>query len=80
MNRVGEKGRGESVWMAWFLAATSRDFAGVAVARGDIARAERCAAEVARLATAVEAHGWDGAGDRRAFFDDGTARGSNESD
>ncbi len=80
MNRVGEKGQGESVWMAWFLAATLRDFAEVAEARGDAERAARCTGEVARLAAAVEAHAWDGAWYRRAYFDDGTPLGSSEND
>ncbi len=80
MNRVGEKGEGESVWMAWFLGATLRDFAGVASARGDAARATHCTDEVARLAAAVEAHAWDGAWYRRAYFDDGTPLGSSEND
>jgi cellobiose phosphorylase len=80
MNRVGEKGQGESVWMAWFLATTLRDFAKVAEARGDTARAALCKEETARLATAVEAHGWDGDWYRRAYFDDGTPLGSKEND
>ncbi len=80
MNRVGEKGRGESVWMAWFLAATLRDFARVATARGDHARAARSTAEVARLAQAVDAGAWDGDWYRRAYFDDGTPLGSKEND
>ncbi len=80
MNRVGEKGQGESVWMAWFVSTTLRDFAKIAETRGDTARAERCAGEIARLAAAVEAHAWDGAWYRRGYFDDGTPLGSAESD
>jgi cyclic beta-1,2-glucan synthetase len=80
MNRVGEGGQGESVWMAWFLCATLRAFAVVAEARGDAARAARCTADAARLAAAVEAHAWDGAWYRRAYFDDGTPLGSKEND
>jgi cellobiose phosphorylase len=80
MNRVGEKGQGESVWMAWFLAVVSRDFARLAAARGDAERAARCAVEIARLAGAVEAHAWDGAWYRRAYFDDGAPLGSREND
>jgi cellobiose phosphorylase len=80
MNRVGEGGQGESVWVAWFLAKTLRDFARVAALRGDVERATRCAGEVTRLAEAVEAHAWDGAWYRRAYFDDGTPLGSKEND
>ena len=80
MNRVGEKGEGESVWMAWFLATTLRDFARIAASRNDPERVARCTDEVARLAVAVEAHAWDGAWYRRAYFDDGTPLGSCEND
>jgi cyclic beta-1,2-glucan synthetase len=80
LNRVGEKGQGESVWMAWFLCTALREFAAVAGARGDADRAKRCGVEVARIAAAVEAHAWDGAWYRRAYFDDGTPLGSREND
>src|SRR5215207_9716376 len=66
MNRVGHEGRGESVWVAWFLAATLRDFAPICERRGDPERAARLRAEVARLAHAVDAQAWDGAWYRRA--------------
>ncbi|HTL05642.1 MAG TPA: glucoamylase family protein, partial [Gemmatimonadales bacterium] len=76
MNRVGVAGRGESVWLAWFLIATLRNFAEHAEARGDggTAREFRELAEAYRAA--VEAHGWDGAWYRRAYFDDGVPLGS----
>jgi cyclic beta-1,2-glucan synthetase len=80
MSRVGVEGRGESVWLAWFLATTLRRFAVHAEARGDA----EDAADFRRLAdgyvAAVEAHGWDGAWYRRAYFDDGTPLGSATSD
>jgi cyclic beta-1,2-glucan synthetase len=79
MNRIGEGGVGESVWLAWFLARTLRDFAPLAVAKGDRARAARGAAEIHRLAAAIEDGGWDGEWYRRAYFDDGTPVGSRES-
>ena len=79
MNRIGEGGVGESVWLAWFLAKTLRDFAPLALARGDGARAARCTAEIHRLAAAIEDGGWDGEWYRRAYFDDGTPVGSRES-
>jgi cyclic beta-1,2-glucan synthetase len=76
MNRVGHEGRGESVWLAWFLARTLLDFVPLAEARGDHARVERCRAEASRLAEAVDTHAWDGAWYRRAYYDDGTPLGS----
>ncbi len=80
MNRVGIEGRGESVWLAWFLIATLRGYAEQADARSDTAAAEGCRARADRYLAAVEAHGWDGAWYRRAYFDDGTPLGSRESD
>ena len=79
MNRIGEGGVGESVWLAWFLARTLRDFTPLALAKGDGARAARCAGEIQRLAAAIEDGGWDGEWYRRAYFDDGTPVGSRES-
>jgi cyclic beta-1,2-glucan synthetase len=80
MNRVGVEGRGESVWLAWFLAATLRAFAVHASARGDAAVAADFRARADGYAAAVEMHGWDGEWYRRAFFDDGTPLGSRGSD
>ena len=76
MNRVGHDGRGESVWLAWFLNATLRAFAPVAASRGDSMRAKSWLAHAEALRVAVEAQGWDGAWYRRAYFDDGTPLGS----
>ncbi len=72
MNRVGLEGRGESVWLAWFLAATLRAFAVRASARGDAAVAADFRRKADDYAAAVEAHGWDGEWYLRAYFDDGT--------
>jgi len=76
MNRVGEQGKGESVWLAWFLIATLNEFATVAQARGDTERSSRWLAHAGQLKAAVEAEAWDGAWYRRAYFDDGTPLGS----
>ena len=80
MNRVGVEGRGESVWLAWFLIATLRAFAGQADARGDQSIAAELRSLADGYAAAVEAHGWDGAWYRRAYFDDGAPLGSASSD
>jgi cyclic beta-1,2-glucan synthetase len=80
MNRVGIEGQGESVWLAWFLTATLRAFAERAEARGDGAFARECRDRADAYVRAVEAHGWDGAWYRRAYFDDGTPLGSAEND
>ena len=76
MNRVGDQGRGESVWLAWFLYATLLDFALLAEQRGASAKAARWREHAARLQAAAEGQGWDGAWYRRAYFDDGTPLGS----
>ena len=75
MNRVGIDGKGESVWLAWFLMTTLRDFAAVADGRGDAVAGELRAA-ASCYAAAVEEHGWDGAWYRRAYFDDGSPLGT----
>jgi len=79
MNRVGREGIGESVWLAWFLVRTLKDFAALATERGDKVRADICLDDAAGVLKAVEAHGWDGDWYRRAYYDDGTPIGSNES-
>src|SRR5262249_51976725 len=78
MNRVGAGGKGESVWLAWFLVKTLRAFAVHAEARGDPEEAAWMRGEADRYLQATEDHAWDGAWYRRAFFDDGTPLGSTE--
>lgn len=80
MNRVGEHGRGESVWLGFFLYDVLLQFAPVARLRGDEAFAACCEVEAAKLRTSIEQHGWDGAWYRRAYFDDGTPLGSATND
>ncbi|MEX2179429.1 MAG: glucoamylase family protein [Gemmatimonadaceae bacterium] len=76
MNRVGVEGKGESVWLAWFLIATLRAFAPLVERRGDARAAAELRAQADAYAAAVEQHGWDGEWYRRAWFDDGTPIGS----
>ena len=76
MNRVGREGRGESVWLGWFLHTVLAAFAPIAEARGERPHAERWRAHMKALRRALERHGWDGDWYRRAFFDDGTPLGS----
>ncbi|MDP1873109.1 GH36-type glycosyl hydrolase domain-containing protein [Phenylobacterium sp.] len=76
MNRVGERGLGESVWLGWFLYRTINDFAPVAESRGDDARAAIWRAHAASLLKATEREAWDGDWYRRGWFDDGTPLGS----
>ena len=80
MNRVGEKGKGESVWLGWFLHATLCAFAPLASARGEEARAAKWRSHAARLQTSLERDGWDSEWYRRGYYDDGTPLGSYTSD
>ena len=77
MNRVGMDGRGESIWLGWFLHATFKRFASLAVLMKDdpvpyIQQAEK-------LSQALETHAWDGDWYLRAFYDDGSRMGSHDS-
>ncbi|MEO7522274.1 MAG: glycosyl transferase family 36, partial [Gemmatimonas sp.] len=80
MSRVGVEGRGESVWLAWFLVATLRRFAEHAVLHGDDGVAADFRMKADAYVAAVESNAWDGAWYRRAYFDDGTPLGSSSSD
>jgi cellobiose phosphorylase len=76
MNLVGSQGKGESVWLAFFLCHVLKEFAKVARPRGDGAFADRCEKESTLLGQRIEYNGWDGEWYRRAYFDDGTPLGS----
>ncbi len=76
MNRVGHQGKGESVWVAWFLMTVLRDFIPFCDKPGFLERANRYRDHLTELKLAVERHGWDGEWYRRAFFDDGSPLGS----
>jgi cellobiose phosphorylase len=80
MNRVGIEGRGESVWLAWFLNDTLRAFADHCDSRGDGASAGELRQSAEAYAKAANEAAWDGAWYRRAYFDDGAPLGSAESD
>ncbi len=80
MNNVGAEGRGESVWLAWFLLAAIRDFLPHALARGEQARAQRWQAYASALLPVLDGTaGWDGQWYRRGYYDDGTPLGSDVS-
>jgi cellobiose phosphorylase len=76
MNKVGEHGKGESIWLGFFLYKVLTRFAEVARHRGDLSFTERCRTEAARVLANIEQNGWDGEWYRRAYFDDGTPLGS----
>jgi cellobiose phosphorylase len=76
MNRVGEQGKGESVWLAFFLYQVLTQFAAVAQTRQDTGMAERCRSEAERLQKQINTQAWDGQWWLRAFFDNGDPLGS----
>jgi cyclic beta-1,2-glucan synthetase len=80
MNRVGIEGKGESVWLAWFLITTLRKFAVHAESRSDRQARDEMLAKADGYAEAVERSAWDGEWYRRAYFDDGSPLGSRTSD
>ncbi|MNZ04322.1 N,N'-diacetylchitobiose phosphorylase [compost metagenome] len=80
MNRVGDQGRGESVWLGFFQHAVMEQFTAIALEHGDAAFAARCNEQAAELRLNLERHGWDGAWYRRAYFDDGSPLGSASND
>ena len=80
MNRVGEGGKGESVWLAWFLYDALISFGKTAAQRGDDARVAKWASYAALLKIALSEHAWDGKWWRRGYFDDGTVLGSSQSE
>jgi cyclic beta-1,2-glucan synthetase len=76
MNRVGKDGKGESIWLGWFLHAALSEFAPLADDRHAPERAANWRRHAAALGDALERDGWDGEWYRRAYFDDGTPLGS----
>jgi cyclic beta-1,2-glucan synthetase len=80
MNLVGRDGKGESVWLAWFLYENLQLFAGLARGRDDDAFAETCTRQAVLLRNNIETNAWDGDWYRRAYFDDGTPLGSSGND
>jgi len=79
MNRVGREGFGESVWLAFFLYDTLRQFADQAERRGDAEFALKCRSQAQRLQQSIDTHAWDGSWYLRAFFDNGQLLGSTRS-
>jgi cellobiose phosphorylase len=76
MNLVGIRGKGESVWLGFFLHRVLTSFAGLAARHGDPGFADRCLGEAQDLRRNLAKHAWDGAWYRRAWFDDGSLLGT----
>ena len=81
MNNVGAQGRGESLWLAWFLLSAIDNFLPYARDRGEQARIDSWQAYASALRTVIETStGWDGQWYRRGYYDDGTPLGSSQSE
>src|SRR5205823_681908 len=80
MNRVGREGRGESVWMGWFLCSLLEPWAGIAMTRGDRQRSQRWSGHRERLRQSLDREAWDGEWYRRGWYDNGAPLGSRASD
>lgn len=79
MNRIGEQGRGESVWLAWFVSATMQRFSRMLAAVGEQAEADAWQERSSRLHSRAQDVAWDGEWFLRAFHDDGSLVGSSSS-
>jgi cyclic beta-1,2-glucan synthetase len=80
MNRVGHLGKGESVWVGWFLYSILESFAPHCDARQESTRGNRYREHRQDLRDALAKNGWDGDWYRRAYFDNGTPLGSVQND
>ena len=78
LNRVGQGGKGESVWLAWFEICVLSEFVELLVLREYHDEAQACRTRATELAKIVNAQGWDGEWYRRGYLDDGTPFGSKE--
>lgn len=78
MNRVGYHGRGESIWLGWFLSSTLHEFAEICDLVGDAKRANEYRAQIGNIHKALEKNGWDGEWYLRAYYDDGSPLGSSQ--
>ena len=76
MSRVGHLGKGESIWLGWFLSSTLNQFAEICEWKGDAKRANDYRTQIINIHKALEKNGWDGEWYLRAYYDDGSRLGS----
>ena len=80
MDKVGTHGKGESVWLGFFLYDVLMKFSIIASSRNDKVHSEKYIREAKKLKRSIDVHAWDGEWYRRAYFDDGTPLGSSENE
>jgi cyclic beta-1,2-glucan synthetase len=78
MSTVGNKGKGESIWLGWFLYAILKDFKDICTHKNDEHNYEKYIKTMDFIKENLEIYGWDGNWYKRAYFDDGTPLGSHE--
>ena len=78
MNKVGHKGRGESIWLGWFLATVLKNFIPICKLMEDKERVNKYERAIEHIKENIEKNAWDGEWYKRAYFDDGTPLGSKE--
>jgi cyclic beta-1,2-glucan synthetase len=76
MDKVGIEGKGESIWLGFFLYKVLMQFSEIAKLRNDAAFTQQCLDEAEKLKTNLNKNGWDGEWFRRAYFDDGAPLGT----
>jgi cyclic beta-1,2-glucan synthetase len=76
MDRVGAKGKGESVWLAWFMVYVMDTFAAWLKSKQELKTAEYLAQQAQNILKAIEKTSWDGEWYLRAFSDNGNPIGS----
>ena len=77
---VGNKGKGESVWLGFFLGSVLNDFSKICEYKGDLGKAEKYKETVKQLRKSINTNAWDGRWFNRAFMDDGKVLGSLQND
>ena len=80
MDQVGNQGKGESVWLAFFLYDILVHFKQIAAIKKDTVFVNKCILEAEKLRLNIDKNAWDGEWYRRAYFDDGTPLGSHENE
>ncbi len=78
MSLVGIHGRGESVWLGFFLYDVLKRFVKIAEKQEDADFVQKCNQQIKELGKNINANAWDGNWYLRAWFDDGTPLGSSE--
>ncbi|MDR1391629.1 MAG: hypothetical protein LBJ09_00330 [Clostridiales bacterium] len=78
MNKVGNQGKGESVWVGWFLIDILNKFSEISILMKDNQRSENYKNIAKEISKSINENAWDGNWYKRAYFDNGSCIGSIE--